>query len=228
MPGDGFAACEEDVRRHDPDRYFSALFAPEVRRGHLFALYAFYRELAHAVGAAQEPMLVDVRLAWWRETLEGAREGKPRNHHVAEALAATLAANDLPTEMFEPIIVARAAEAGGGPFVNAAAAEAHADATTGALMRLAARILGAEADALAREAGIAYALAGRSDARYRGIDAVALARTHFSTACTMALPREGLPAFLPAALVPLYLRRSNPPLWRRQAALLFASLRGRL
>jgi phytoene synthase len=228
MAGDAFATCEDIVRRHDPDRYFSALFAPEDRRAHLFALYAFYRELAHAVEAAREPMIINIRLAWWRETLEGARQGKPRDHHVAQALVEVLSANDLADDLFEPIFEARAAEAGGGPFADVAAAEAHADATTGALMRLATRVLGTKADTLAREAGIAYALAGRMDARYRGVDATTLARAHLAAARAIDIPRGALPAFLPAALVPLYLRRPDPPMWRKQVSLLRAALSRRL
>ena len=225
---DPFAACEDDVRRRDPDRYFAALFAPEKKRRHLFALYAFYRELAHAVDAAREPMIVDIRLAWWRETLEGARAGRPRDHHVAQAVRETFAENDLPAELFARMIEARATEAGAEPFPDTAAAEDHADATSGALMRLAARILGAEADDLAREAGIAYALAGRSGGRYTSIDTPGLAQSHYDAARKLPMPRESLPAFLPAALVPLYLKRTDPPLWRKQLSMLRAAMRGRI
>ena len=41
-----FAACAAMVRSADPDRYFSALFAPAAKRPLLFALYAFNVELA--------------------------------------------------------------------------------------------------------------------------------------------------------------------------------------
>ena len=221
---DPFAACEDDVRRHDPDRYYAALFAPEEKRPHLFALYALYRELAHAAGAARQPMILDIRLAWWRETIDGARAGTPRDHHVAQALAATFAAHALPEESFAAIIEARANEGTG--FADDAAAEAHADATSGSLMRLAARVLGGEADAAAREAGIAYALAGRSN--FAAIDTAALARSHYAAARALAIPRALLPAFLPAALVPLYLRRADPPVWRRQASLLAAAMWGKI
>ena len=225
---DPFAICEELVHRHDPDRYFAALFAPEKKRRHLFALYAFYRELAHAVDAAREPMIVDIRLAWWREALEGAREGKPRDHHVAQALAVTLSEHALPPQIFERMIEARAGEAGAEPFADAAAAEEHADATSGTLMRLAARVLGAEVDAVAREAGIAFALAGRSGGKFANIDSAALAQSHYDAARNLPTPRAALPAFLPAALVPLYLKRLDPPLWRKQIAYLRTSWRGRI
>ena len=48
------------------------------------------------------------------------------------------------------------------PFQDMASLETYADATSGNVMRLAARILGAgeRLDAAAREAGIAYAIAG--------------------------------------------------------------------
>jgi hypothetical protein len=42
------------------------------------------------------------------------------------------------------------------------------------------------------------------------------------------LPRALLPVVLPAALVPLYLRRSDPPLWRKLLVYLRAALRGRI
>lgn len=226
-----YTHCEEAVRRYDPDRYYATLFAPAAKRPHLFALYALYRELAHAVDAAREAMILDIRLAWWRETIEVARAGNPREHPVAQALVAVLAENDLPEAMFAPIMEARAGEAGGAAFANAADAEAHADATSGALMRLAARVLGGEAreaDALAREAGIAYALAGREGGLYRAIDTASLALEHFAAARAIAIPRALLPAFLTAALVPLYLKRPDPPVWRRQVSLLRAALRGRI
>lgn len=222
--GDPFAACEEIVRRHDPDRYFAALLAPEHKRGFLFALYALYYELAHAAEAAREPMLIEIRLMWWRETIAMAREGKARNHDVARALVQTLAASDLPVELFEPMIAARRAE----PFADAAAAEAYGDDTVGCLMRLAARALGAEADAQARDAGIAYATAGRSGGLFQNVDTAALARTHYAAVRTMHIPKLALPALLPAALVPLYLKRAEPALWRKQISLLSAAVRGRL
>ncbi len=73
-----FAECAMTVRERDPDRYFSALFAPAGQRRFLFALYAFNRELAHVGETVREPMLGEIRLAWWRETLDGARRNAPR------------------------------------------------------------------------------------------------------------------------------------------------------
>jgi len=225
-----FAACEELVRRHDPDRYFSALFAPADRRHFLFALYALYYEVAHVADSVREPMIGDIRLAWWRETVEAARAGKPRNHDVARALAETLAANDLPQELFEAFIAARAFDVSQEPFADMGTLEDYCDATSGSMMRLAARVLGAgdAFDAAAKEAGIAFALAGRRGDRFRIFQPriARTAQTHLAAARKLAIPKEALPAFLPAALVPLYLRRSDPALWRKQIALFAAAIRG--
>ena len=81
------------VRAADPDRYFSALFAPPAARPWLFALYAFNHEVARVAETVREPMLGAIRLEWWRETVEGAPMGAPRNHDVAKGLAALFQAH---------------------------------------------------------------------------------------------------------------------------------------
>ena len=223
MADDSFAACEETVRRHDPDRFFAGLFAPGAARRHLYVLYALYYELAHAVAVAREPMMADIRLAWWRETVEGARVGKPREHAVAKALVETLAQYDLPQDLFDRMIE------GWSPreaFVTAAEAEDHADATVGSLMRVSALVLGSDVDC--RDAAIAYGLAGRRGEQWRALDTDDLAKRHFATARKVVVPKPALPAVMPAALVPLYLKRAEPSLWRKQLAYLRVAVSGRL
>jgi len=268
--------AEALVRRHDPDRYFATLFAPAQCRPHLFALYAFNYEIARVGEAVREPMMGEIRLQWWREAVEGARDGRPREHDVARALAETFASAALPLELFDAVIEARRNDLDPSPFADLPALEAYADATSGNVMRLGARILGAGArhDDLAREAGIAYALAGllqaipyhaargtvmlprdmleaeglsRDDVlagqypeRLRPVVAAIAerARTRLAAARKLPRPKQALTAFLPAALVPLKLKRltaagfdpfrhkAEVPLHRRQLALLSAALRG--
>ncbi|MBI3677464.1 MAG: squalene/phytoene synthase family protein [Proteobacteria bacterium] len=155
-------ACEKTVREHDPDRYFSALFAPEDRRPLLFALYAFNHELAHVGETVKEPMLGQIRLQWWRETVQAARDLHQRGHDVARGLVEVFAGVGPPLELFEAMIGAREFDVLPETFADMAALEAYADATSGNLMRLAARVLGAEGevDTFAKEAGIAYGLTG--------------------------------------------------------------------
>ena len=93
------------VRAADPDRYFSALFAPSHTRPYLFALYAFNHEVARVAETVREPMLGAIRLEWWRETVESAHAGAPRNHDVARGLAALFQSVPLTLADFEPLIV---------------------------------------------------------------------------------------------------------------------------
>ena len=238
-----FAACEAAVRRSDPDRYFSALFAPADKRPLVFALYAFNHELARIAEVVREPMMGEIRLQWWRETVEGAREGKPRPHDVARALAELFARADLPLDLFEAMMDARAFDFSPEPFADDAARDAYLNATSGNLIRLAARLLGDGEmhHNVAREAGIAYGLAGliRSQAFHRARGKVFLhdayagavdARAHYLRAKSMPKAGGALAAFLPAALVPLYLRNlaKEVPLYRKQLALLSAGLRGHI
>lgn len=212
---DPFAVCEETVRRHDEDRYFAALFAPESGRRHLFVLYALYYELAHVLSAAREPMISDIRFAWWRETVESARQGRPREHAVARALVETLASADLPQDLFDKMIegwgLAR------GPFETESAAAENAVSRIGALMDLSVRILGGAGEF--QDAAIAYGLAGQHDS---------LAKAHFAAARKQHYSKALLPVVMPAALTPLYLKHPKPPLWRKQLVYLRVSVTGRL
>lgn len=157
-----FAACVELVRRHDPDRYFSVLFAPKDVRLYLIALYAFNYEIARISETVREPMMGEIRLQWWRETVEGARTGKPREHDVALALAELLARFDLPQILFDEMVDARSFDVLPDMFETVSALEDYGAASVGSLIQLAARVLGAgdRHDEQAREAGIAYAISG--------------------------------------------------------------------
>jgi phytoene synthase len=259
------ARLAQAVRTADPDRYFSSLFAPALHRPHLHALYAFNHEVAHVAESVREPMLGAIRLEWWRETAEGAAKGTPRNHDVARGLAALFAERGLRLADFEAIVAARAFDSSGEQFADFAGLEAYIDATGGTLMRLAAQILGGD-PAVAREAALAYGLAGllrsmpfhnRRHKLYlpRGLlntlgltpeeffvlgndpriaaavrQTALRARDHFLAGRRGPKPRAALPAILPAALVPVYLKRleRDVPIHRRQMALLTAALKKRL
>jgi phytoene/squalene synthetase len=147
------------VRAADPDRYFSALFAPAPLRPALFALYAFNHEVSRVAETVREPMLGAIRLEWWRETAEGAANGTPRNHDVARGLTALFATGRVALADVEALVAARSFDSGPDRFTDFASLETYLDATGGGLMRLAIRILGGNPD-LAKEAALAYGLTG--------------------------------------------------------------------
>jgi 15-cis-phytoene synthase len=94
------------VRRHDPDRFLTALFAPPEKRDALLALYAFNHELARAREVASEPPLALIRLQWWREVVEGDL----KRHEVATPLSRAIADGTLKPSDLLPVIEAREIE----------------------------------------------------------------------------------------------------------------------
>jgi NADH dehydrogenase [ubiquinone] 1 alpha subcomplex assembly factor 6 len=152
------------VRRRDPDRFQTALFAPAARREALFALYAFNCEIARVRESVSEPTLGRIRLEWWREAVAAAYAGTPARHHpVAEALAETVRQAAPAREHFEALIEARAADLDDTPPASLAALEHYAEGTSARLVLIALEILGTRDMAAAetgRHAGIGYALAG--------------------------------------------------------------------
>ncbi len=203
----------ELVRRHDPDRFLTALFAPPEKRAALLTLYAFNHELARAREAVSEPQLALIRLQWWREVVEGAR----RRHDVAEKLRALIDDGTLEANTLLALIDAREAEA-------APAFETMRDwreyllAGAGGVTVAASRLLGApDAEAL-RPLGAAYGVAGllRSVAvharqgrcllpvdvlaRYEATPEQVIAEPSAAHAAIKALAREGLAWLRPVAL----------------------------
>jgi len=156
--GAALGGLAETVRRHDPDRFFSSLFAPADKRETLWLLYAFNHELARAREVASEPGLALIRLHWWREVVEGAR----RRHKVAGPLGAALDAGRVAGAELAEMVDAREAEA--APAIETRAAWlAYLSGTAGALAVAAGRALGADAPVLARlrALGTAYGVAGQ-------------------------------------------------------------------
>ncbi len=154
--------CAEQVRRHDPDRYLCALFAPAVRREALFALYAFNDEIARTRESVSEPMLGMIRLQWWRDAVAAIYDGKPPRHDVAEALAAAVAADGLVRAEIDRLIDSRERDLDDEPPADVAALDAYADGTSATLARLAVGALGCGEGAreAASHVGIAWAISG--------------------------------------------------------------------
>ena len=67
----------EDLKTRDRERWLSILWAPADARAALVALHAHDLEQQRVVAEAREPMLAEIRLAWWREQLELLSAGKP-------------------------------------------------------------------------------------------------------------------------------------------------------
>ena len=143
------------VRRHDPDRFLTALFAPPAKREPLFALIAFNHELARAREATSEPHLALIRLQWWRDVVAGA----PRRHEVATPLSAALDAGLLHRGDLLAMIDAREAET--EPAIETLPVWLdYLHGTSGGLAVAAGQLLGASEPEALRPFGAAYGIAG--------------------------------------------------------------------
>lgn len=135
------------VRERDPDHWLTIGLAPEAARAPLVALYAYHAEISRTRDAVTDPIMGQIRLQWWRETLENAAAGHPREHPVAEALAEALATGRLTVAALTGLADAREAELDGDGFATQRAFTAYIDATAGALHRCALYALGSTKDA---------------------------------------------------------------------------------
>ncbi|MDB5413960.1 MAG: hypothetical protein JWR10_2295 [Rubritepida sp.] len=155
--------CGAIARRHDPDRFFCALFAPAERREALFTLIAFNHELARAGEVASNPLIALMRLTWWREVVEHAVEGRPaRKHEVAEPLHAAIRDGSLDAEGLIAMTEAREAEMEEEGIASTPALHAYLRGTAGGFAVVTGRLLGAPPAMLPalQQAGMLYGLAG--------------------------------------------------------------------
>ena len=152
MPHPSLSPVGELVRRADPDRFLTALFAPPDKREALFTLYAFNNETARAREAAREPMMVLIRLQWWREVVEGTHKA----HEVATPLTALLEAGVLdPADLLSVLDAREVTE-----WPSLAGWRAWLMAGPGALAVAAGRVLGATEPEALRSLGAGYGAAG--------------------------------------------------------------------
>jgi phytoene synthase len=211
---------QEIVRAQDRDRFLASLFAPDDRRPHLLALYAFNAEVMRIRDQVSDPNIGLIRLQWWRDTIES---GAGSGHPVADALSATIAEFGLPKQAFLDLLAAREFDLFQDRMPGLTELEAYLGETHSRLIQMAAMILDREQASKASEAaglaGVAQGLALiLGDPQHRGpflpegmdvAGGIAHARKRLAEAKALlpALPKSVLPAFLPLSLTGAYLNR---------------------
>jgi phytoene synthase len=149
------AAGEEE-----PDRAIAALAAGTAAVD-LMALAAFGAELRRAVRIATEPLRGELRMQWWRESLATLDRGERTGHPVADALGASMRRHVLPRDQLLAVIEYHSGELYDDEIIKVDDAMGQHAAGEGAMFALALRcldVVGAEADALARDAGALYGM----------------------------------------------------------------------
>jgi phytoene synthase len=242
------------VRRVDPDRWLASRLIADPRvRAEVIAIYALNDELARVGETVSQPLIGEIRLAWWRDRIEDLFQGRPVPAQPAlQALAAPIADGRLPQSLFDALIEARHLDLDAAPFADMDGLARYLDGTAGAIMGLAARALSPDAPlAAVIQAGRAWGLAGLYRARahwtarnrrwippaWGDLDDPALgARVRSEVASAVvtarqdvkALPVAAFPAAAYAALAAPYARGRTPGDLQRRLRLLWATATGRL
>ena len=246
-------ACADLVRRGDPDRYRAVMAAPVEARAQLFPLYAFNLEIARAPWVAQEPLIAEMRLQWWRDVVENTASGAAKAHEVAGPLHDLIRDFGLPVDVLDRMIAARRWDIGREPHAGQEGLTAYLDDAGGGLMWLAGRALGApdSAEHSLRAYGWAAAAAsylqavpelearGRQplppDTSAQDVARLALGKLATARQARPLVPKEIAPAFLAGWQAESLLRqvvatgRSDPQLseFQRRWRLLWQATTGR-
>jgi 15-cis-phytoene synthase len=68
---DSLTIIADELKLRDRERWLACLYAAAPARPGLVALFALDAELAQLVATTTEPLLGEIRLAWWRDQLIG-------------------------------------------------------------------------------------------------------------------------------------------------------------
>lgn len=203
----------------DPDRLAALVLLPPAQRAPQIALHALGAELARVPGISDEPMLAAIRLQWWVDEL-GRLPGSAGLHPLLGALA------ELPDMPAPEALAALAAGQGpaceDAPFEEKGEVVAWIDATTGALMWIAAQTLGAPpaAEAAVRAQGRALGIARlilRGAARpvpealHGPLRDFGLAEARAAADAARAVPRAAAPVLTPGPALRAALQGRPPP-----------------
>lgn len=136
-------ACAALLKKADPDRFLSVMAAPPAARAVLFPIYAFNVEVARAPWVTEESMIAEMRLQWWRDALEEIGSvGSVRRHEVVTPLAEVISPVDVP--VLDKLVSARRWDIYKDPFEDETHFRDYLTATSGGLLQVAGRALGAE------------------------------------------------------------------------------------
>lgn len=154
----------EFLKEHDRDRYLSTLISSGKKRHAVQALYAFAADVAAIPPRVSEPAPGEIRLQWWKDTLEGHGHGGVEQNPIAAAMLKAIKDYSLVAGPLLRLIAARRFDLYQDPMPDVATFEGYAGETSSVLYQYAATILAdgnpiEDGDA-AGHLGVAHALIG--------------------------------------------------------------------
>ncbi|WP_156851252.1 phytoene/squalene synthase family protein [Bartonella refiksaydamii] len=92
--------CLGILRATDRDRYISVLFAPKKKRRALAALYAFNVEVSRIRESVHDPLIGEIRLRWWYDSIANSKIPKNKNNPILSDLFTAMTLFNLPKTAF--------------------------------------------------------------------------------------------------------------------------------
>lgn len=198
----------------DPWRHLAFSYAPAEARDALTALFALDAALGDVLRTTREPMVGQMRLAWWRDALARLDTARPPGEPVLQALAGAVIPSGVTgarlsgaVDGWEPLLGE----------VNAASIEAHAHHRGCLMFEAAAEIVGAAASDPVGHAGKGWALGdlaanlsddagvgmarGGADAAFASMDSVRWSRNGRVLGALALVARARLDGAVPAGFV---------------------------
>jgi len=154
--------CESKAAPVGSNLYYSVLFVPSEQRRAVIALYAFCRELDHAVNEASDPGVARAKLLWWRDEL-GATFADHPQHPVTRALAPVIRNSGLAQDRLTEIIDGAQMDLDYNRYPDFATLEMYCYRRAGVVCVLTAQVLGHSQDTTfeyARTLGTSLQLTG--------------------------------------------------------------------
>ena len=142
---------QNEIRRHDPDRYLLSLFVPARYRPALHAVFMFNHEIAKTREVVSETQLGLIRLQWWRERIAEIYDGLDQDkaapeHEVLQGLEAAIREYGLSQEYFDALVFAREFDLEDVCPSHVDGVIHYADYTGAPLLRLVMQIMGDDPD----------------------------------------------------------------------------------
>ncbi|WP_455481170.1 phytoene/squalene synthase family protein [Bartonella sp. B12(2025)] len=97
---DSLPYCLNILRAMDRDRYISVLFAPKKKRRALAALYAFNVEVARIRESVHDPLIGEMRLRWWYDSIANGEMQNSKNNPILSDLFTAMTLFNLPKIAF--------------------------------------------------------------------------------------------------------------------------------
>lgn len=140
-PPDDTSTINGAARSSEPDRVIAASLALRNARQDLLTVAAFLGEIRRIPLSVSDATLGEIRLQWWRDTLEAGAQGGFTGNPIADEMVRVKARRDLPLSLVLAPLEAASVELSGEPVADAAAWRAYLDDAEGAGFQLSARCL---------------------------------------------------------------------------------------